>query len=388
MWGEFEMIKNEWTNNNLNESTLVLHKGYDRNLSYGQKRFCYYLALILSIIPLIGYSLPNTINVLIVWMGDISVDLTLFRFPGWIMAWILGGCVNVLEILSIYLTIWKSQNWISLLVLMAAISISGSFTFQDFANQIGDMKNEDIQSQRDAIKYWQSQIDAVDLAINSRRDQIEEDKRLNSVREKELEQGLRNRAVPDDYARRIRQANEAIESSLLPKREAYTDSLNHYKKELVKKRFQHGQIVVVGGKKGGTVSTIILSIIAEAMFVVCTFLVILLKNSMTIDKLKGYPSSGGNSKYRKKKEQSTEIEDRDHKENKEIKIRNKGFNNNGDGDDRELLKSQELIIGLYKEYKDRNLQINISRISKQVGRSRSWVYDTLYNYTDFKPRKA
>jgi len=53
-------------------------------------------------------------------------------------------------------------------------------------------------------------------------------------------------------------------------------------------------------------------------------------------------------------------------------------------------KLQQEIIEVYHEYKKRNMidQMNVSKIARHANRSRKFVYQTLYDYTDFKRREG
>ena len=84
-------------------------RGFDWNLSYGQKQFARIICGILGFGVWALYSTPNTIDLCVNFTKD--VDVFGINWTGELMGLTLGLGVSFGELVFIYLAIWKSNIW-------------------------------------------------------------------------------------------------------------------------------------------------------------------------------------------------------------------------------------------------------------------------------------
>jgi len=258
-------------------STVVQHSGYDTGLSQGQKMFVAYACMFIALVPLIFYSMPNTMEFFTTLVGDVSV-LGVPR-AGFYMGLGLGLVLTVAEMISLYLVVWKSKWFFMLTLITAGVSIWAGYVFQNFGSQIADIKKADIQSSAAISKTWEQMILAQDEIIKKRGEQIKD------INNQERQFISRDEPIPSWVPRRTREATEAIEKAVAMKR-VYSDSLSRAIRGGVKKKQGYGVINTFDEKNTKKYNWMI-SMFFEILIIVFGFLSILMFDSKVQDAQKG-----------------------------------------------------------------------------------------------------
>ena len=362
-----------------NNSTLVLHKGYDWGLSYGQKLFCAWICTACSLIPLLGYSTPNTMYVAHLIGRNIFLQLFGITISGSFVLQSVAICINAAEVAFIHLIIWKGGllHWAGLIITMT-VSVSGSFIFHDQAQDAVLMKKGEIKSHRDIGSTYQDLSKQQDEEVNARKEQI---RSLNLQESNYQQQVYRGEIpkIPDWVSARKRQAAEEI-SLALKNKATYADSLKKYTFSGIEKEAQAGYLVDFGPEAKNI--SIGVSIFIEIFLVFFGFLAVILWDSAVQDTDKGKAKKTKIKRNEIDLLEADEIAEED-SASQVVVLKNKksdtgrpiGFAINHDQGTNIKVKvnSAEAICLIIDHYDGINEPMTNSKIAEMVGCSDTWV---------------
>ena len=176
---------------------IIENGDYDFTLSRTSKYCVAIFAQVLSWTIWGLFSTPATIEL----CRRFSTDVTVLNFyPGAIMGIIAGVSFSILEMLFIYLWLWKRNNiyWAGIVICMA-VSIAATTGFTDIGHQEAEIKFDSIQS--------------AEQIVQNTRDAIEQEKRQYDSYDREENYFRENRGyVPGYVSARRRQSQERIDS--------------------------------------------------------------------------------------------------------------------------------------------------------------------------------